>query len=206
MKQFILLSLFIVSSTLSLAQHSRSWTVGTSVSSSLLNDDRLTLSKVSVEPGYQWNERLFVNLSIGYVENMNSALPDSPKFRGVMNSLSVTGRLLEPQYKLSPLVSLEVGNIFYSNAKGATICRDFVLSDNAKNEVMGTFRNFRYIAKLKFMLDIDFLGLNFRFGPNYSFSAVRMYDVRPGAEYSSNIEGFGVEAGLLYSFKSKKSR
>lgn len=205
MKQSIIVSLVIAFSTLSLAQRSRSWTLGANVSSCLLNDDRLILSKVSIEPGFQWNERLYINLSFGYVENRNSALPDCSKFRGFINSLSITSRLLRPKYKFSPLIGLEFGNVLYSNAKGAMINRDFVISDNVQNELMGIFSNFRYFARFKFMLDIQLLGLNFRFGPSYSLSAVRMFDVVPDDEYRSVLHGFGVETGLLYTFKAMKN-
>lgn len=206
MKQIILMSVFIAFSTFSIAQLSRNWTVGVNVSSCLLNDDRLTLSKFSIEPGFQFNERLYVNLSLGYVENGKRAISESAKFRGLMNSLSVSVRLLKPEYRFSPMINVEFGNIFLSNAKGQTICRDFIISDNVQNEVMGTFSNFRYFAKIKYMLDIQFLGLNVRFGPNYSLSAVRMFEVKPDHEYSNILHGFGVEVGFLYTFKAKKKK
>ncbi|PHR21366.1 MAG: hypothetical protein COA38_18860 [Fluviicola sp.] len=204
MKQIILMSVFIALSTFSIAQRSRNWTMGVNVSSCLLNDDRLTLTKFSLEPGFQFNERLYVNLSFAYVENGRRALPEFAKFRGLMNSLSISVRLLKPEYTFSPMINVEFGNIFLSNAKGKMICRDFVISDNVQNEVMGTFSNFRYFAKIKYMLDIQFLGLNFRFGPNYSLSAVQMFEIKPDHEYSNILHGFGVEVGFLYTFKAKK--
>ena len=44
------------------------------------------------------------------------------------------------------------------------IRRDFVLCDDTRDELIETFSNFRFFARMKHMLDIKTLGYNFRFG------------------------------------------
>lgn len=206
MKHVILISVFIAFSTLSLAQKPNNWTLGVNASSCVLNDDLLTLSRFAVEPGYQWNERIYVGLSIGYVENLNLAKTETTNFKGMMNSLSFSLRLLEPEYGFSPMIGLELGNVFVSNAKGAYMTRDFVMCNDGQNELMGTFRGFTSFARMKFMLDIQLADFNFRFGPNYNVSTIRMYEVVKYDDYSNVLQGMGVELGFLYTFKRKKQK
>lgn len=204
MKQTILFFVFSVFSALSFAQRSTNWTIGVNASSCLLNDDRLTLSKVAIETGYQWNGRWSVNTSVGYVQNLNMAHPEGDNFQGVMNSVSFSSRLLHPESKFSPFISIELGNIFFSNAKGALISRDFVICTGAQDELMGTFRSFSSFARIKYMLDIRLKGLNFRVGPNYNLSTIRMQHVIKDDDYRNVLFGFGLEMGLQCTIKSKQ--
>ena len=108
--------------------------LGVNFSSSMLDEDRVTLNNISVEPGFQYNHRLFVNLSIGYVENHDIMNTKQSKFRGLSSAACVSVRLLESQYKFSPLINLVLGNIVYSSARGETINREFMSVDGSQGE------------------------------------------------------------------------
>ena len=173
--------------------------IGVNFSSSMLDEDRVTLNNISVEPGFQYNHRIFVSLSIGYVQNHDIMNTKQTKFRGLSSAASVSVRLLESQYKLSPVINLVLGNIVYSSARGETINREFMSVDGSQGELIGTFDHFRYFGKVKFMLDLWVQNFNFRLGPTYGIYEARLYSNKDGQAFNRKIHGMGAEIGLTYS-------
>lgn len=199
MKNLIFILILTASIQSCFAQRNVKPFLGVNYSSSMLDDDRVVLNNISVEPGFQYNHRVFVNLSIGYVENHDNLNTKQTKFRGLSSAASVSVRLLESQYKFSPVINVMFGNIVYSSARGETVNRELMSVDASQGELIGTFDHFRYFGKIKFMLDLWVQNFNFRLGPTYGLYEARLYSNKDGQAFNKKIHGMGAEIGLTYS-------
>jgi len=205
LKNAVLLFLIILNSW-SYSQKPTNYTLGLNSSSCLMNDDKIILNSISVEPGVQFNDRWYINLSLGYIQNSNSYHPDCRKFTGIINSLSVSMRLLKPEYKLSPLINIAIGNVIYSNARGSEVGTDLVQCRNSQSmnhERMGTFNRFRYFAKMKYMLDIRLMDFNVRLGPTYNVSVVNVFNRQNKEYFNQTLHGLGIEVGVVYNLSTR---
>jgi len=201
MKRIILLATLIISAQCAFAQKTIHPILGFNFASSMLDEDRVLLSGMSLEPGIQINDRVFLNISIGYIENRNSMITSNEKFRGTTSSVSASFRLLDPFFRLSPLISVSFGNVIFANARGEYLNDNFTVRKDLKDDVIGRFDRFRYFAKGKFMLDGRYKNFNARFGPTFNIYNARLVEGTEADLERMHLFGMGLEFGVVYSFE-----
>ena len=168
--------------------------------------------------GVQLNDHFSLQLNYRYMYyEFDMTTTDLEPMKSDILSLSTNYRILNKKSIISPIIILDIGAPFYSNANKELIYNTFLISQNYS---LGSWRYNRglFSGKLKAMCDIRLKSFDILLGGSYNLYVYNKSNLKPDYWNETTEDyivtktitvpmyNFGIEASLMYTIPSKKEK
>ncbi len=151
-----------------------------------------------------------LNVQVG----VNNVKPLYGQLEIVTISISPFYRILQPKYKVSPVIGMDVGTQIWSNGNGRYINSDYRFTGYTSSSSNSRYNRGLFFGKVKLLADFKIKAFNIMVGPTFNLMYFKIEEVGKnwftGEDYSvtdayiDERRGFGAEFSLMYTFPMKK--